>query len=105
MKNSPRVNVLLSLDDTKNFVDLFVILIAVDRRVNAVNKPKAKKSTKAKTKRKDIGSQPRALFFYSTCITLEILESSSDNSGSKNTTNDRHHSFYFNQRQVPDYSS
>lgn len=74
MRNPPRVNIMLSLDDTKNFVDLFVILIAIDKRVTR-NKPKAKKSIKAKTKRKEIGSQLRALFFIINRITLELLKS------------------------------
>ena len=67
MRNPPRVNIILSVDDRRNLVDLFVILIAVDRRVNARNKPRAKKSTKAKTKRKEIGSQVRALFKFVYC--------------------------------------
>ncbi len=77
MKNPPRVNILLSIDDKKRLTDFFVILIAVDRRVNAKprNKPKAKKSAKAKTKRKEIGSQSRALFFIINRITLEFLKS------------------------------
>ncbi len=74
MRNPPRVNIILSVDDRRNFVDLFVILIAVDRRVNARNKPRAKKSTKAKTKRKEIGSQVRALFFVINRITIELLK-------------------------------
>lgn len=76
MKNPPRVNILLTVEDRKNFVDLFVILIAVDRRVNTRprNKPKAKKNTKAKAKRKERGSQSRALFFMSNCTTFEALK-------------------------------
>lgn len=75
MRNPPRVNILLSIDDTKNFVDLFVLLIAIDKRVTTRTRTKAKKNTKAKTKRKEIGSRLRALFFIINRITPELLKS------------------------------
>jgi hypothetical protein len=76
MRNPPRVNIVLSVADRKRLTDFFVILITVDRRVNARprNKPKAKKSVKAKTKCKQIGSQRRALFFIINRITIELLK-------------------------------